>query len=273
MNKQTILITGASTGIGKETAKYFHAKGWNVIATMRKPDAEEELTQLDNVLVTQLDVTDLHSIDAAVKLAINTFGKIDAVLNNAGYGAFGTLESFPRENIIKQYNTNVIGLIDVCKAIIPHFRKNMSGTIINVSSVGGQMTFPLGTLYHGTKFAVEGISEALHFEMKEINVNVKIIQPGAITTDFATRSLDFQHNEDYAEYQPIVDRLLSVMSEISQTTASPASLVAETIYEAATDNSDQLRYIVGEDAKLYIENRKKHGDEAFIAGLKEQFGI
>ncbi len=128
--KQTILITGSSTGIGKATAKYFHEKGWNVIATMRAPEKEKELTMLEDVLVARLDVLDLASIKSAIKQGIEEFGKIDVVVNNAGYGAYGPLESFPRESILRQFNTNVIGLLDVMREIIPHFRKNKNGTII-----------------------------------------------------------------------------------------------------------------------------------------------
>jgi len=175
--KKTILITGTSSGIGKATAIHFQQKGWNVIATMRTPEKETELNKLENVQLERLDVLDLESIDQAIKNGISSFGKIDAIVNNAGYGAYGPLESFPRENIIKQFNTNVIGLMDVTKAIIPHFRVNKDGVIINISSIGGQITFALGSLYHGTKFAVEGISESLHYEMKEIGVKVKIVEP------------------------------------------------------------------------------------------------
>ena len=131
MNK-TVLITGASAGIGKETAKYFQEQGWNVIATMRTPEKEEELIALDNVMVTRLDVTDPDSINAAVAAGIEKFGQIDALVNNAGYGAYGPLEAFPRENIVRQFNTNVIGLLDVTRAVLPHFRENKSGTIVNI---------------------------------------------------------------------------------------------------------------------------------------------
>jgi NADP-dependent 3-hydroxy acid dehydrogenase YdfG len=155
---KTILITGASSGIGKATAIHFQQQGWNVIATMRSPEKETELGALDNIHFERLDVLDLESINKAIQNGIQKFGKIDALVNNAGYGAYGPLESFPRENIIKQFNTNVIGLMDVTRAIIPHFRQNKDGVIVNISSIGGQMTFALGSLYHGTKFAVEGIS-------------------------------------------------------------------------------------------------------------------
>lgn len=269
---KTILVTGASSGIGRETAKLFQSRGWNVIATMRNPVKEEELNTLDNVLVTQLDVLDLASIDQAVKTGISQFGNIDVLLNNAGYGAYGTLESFGREQIVRQFDTNVIGLLDVTKAILPHFRKNKNGIIINISSIGGKMTFPLGALYHGTKFAVEGISESLSYEVGQFGGKVKIIEPGAIATEFAGRSLDFSNDESLVEYQSIVTKFMAAVGTMFEG-ASPASVVAEVIYQAATDGTTQLRYIAGEDARSIIAQRQQADDATFIAGMNAQLKL
>ncbi|MES9973888.1 MAG: SDR family oxidoreductase [Candidatus Thiodiazotropha sp.] len=269
---KTILITGAFSGIGKATAKYFQEKGWNVIATMRTPEKETELNRLDNVLVTRLDVTDSDSIKSAVTKGIERFGQIDVLLNNAGYGAFGPLEAFPMENIRRQFDTNVIGLLETTKAVLPHMRKQKSGTIVNVSSIGGKMTFPLGTLYHGTKFAVEGLSEALHFELEPLDIKVKIVEPGAIATDFGGRSFDFINYESLAEYQDTVNTLMSAF-EATLSQASPASIVAEVIWNAVTDDTDTLRYTAGDDAKELMTNREALDDETFIGGLKKQFGL
>ena len=269
MNK-TILITGTSSGIGKATAIYFQQKGWNVIATMRSPEKDTELKELENVLLEKLDVLDLESINQAIQNGIEKFGKIDALVNNAGYGAYGPLESFPRENIIKQFNTNVIGLMDVTKAIIPHFRANKDGVIVNISSIGGQMTFALGSLYHGTKFAVEGISESLHYEMKEIGVKVKIVEPGMIATDFGGRSFDFQAGE-IAEYQPIIGALMKQWQN-PDNSSSAASLVADVIYTAVSDDSEQLRYRAGDDANFLLDSRKKMTDNEFFSMMNNQMG-
>jgi len=271
MNK-TILITGASSGIGKATAALFQAKGWNVAATMRAPEKETELSSLENVLVSRLDVLDLDSIQQAIEGGIEKFGKIDVLLNNAGYGAYGPLEAFPRENMIRQFNTNVIGLLDVTRGILPHFRKHKSGIIINVSSIGGKITFPLGSLYHGTKFAVEGISEALSFEMAQIGVKVKIVEPGLIATDFGGRSFDFSNNEEMTEYQPIVGALFKSFQAMGSN-ASPATLVADVIYKAATDETNTLRYRAGLDAERLLDNRKKLDEEEFVGMVKQQFGL
>jgi len=269
---QTILITGASSGIGKSTAKYFQAKGWNVIATMRTPDKEEELSQLDNVLVARLDVTDEASIKAAVNESIVKFGKIDVLLNNAGYGAYGPLETFPMDNIVRQFNTNVIGLLATTKAVLPHFRANKSGIVINVSSVGGKITLPLGTLYHGTKWAVEGLTEALRYELEEIGCTAKIVEPGAIRTDFGGRSFDFQYDQSAAEYQNIVTKVMSAVEEFFKNPSEP-EVVAEAVWQAATDGTNTIRYIAGEDAKQFIAQRAAADDETFTAGVKQMLGL
>lgn len=270
--QKTIFITGASSGIGKETALLFQAKGWNVVATMRNPAVAKELQGLNNVLVLPLDVLDLRTIQAAVEQSIQHFGGIDVLLNNAGYGAYGPLESFTRDQILKQFNTNVIGLLDVTRAILPYFRTQKKGMVINISSIGGKITFPLGSLYHGTKFAVEGISESLSYEVESFGGQVKMIEPGMIATDFAGRSFDFSNDATMDAYQPIVGALLNAMP-VMAVNASPASLVANVIFEAATDGKKQLRYTAGEDAKMLMETRKQADDASFISGIKSQFGL
>ncbi len=260
-------MTGASSGIGKATSKLFQEKGWNVIATMRTPEKEEELVKLDNVMVTRLDVLDTTSIKGAVDAGIEKFGKIDVLLNNAGYGAYGPLEAFDMDGIRRQSDTNVIGLLAVTKTVLPHMRTNKTGVIVNVSSIGGKMTFPLGTLYHGTKFAVEGLSEALLYELDPIGIKMKIIEPGAIQTDFVGRSFDFRNNKLLTEYQPVIQNMLATFSIMSQG-SSPAQVVAEVIYKAATDGTGQLRYTAGEDARKYMTDRKAMDDETFIDSVK-----
>ena len=269
---KTILITGASSGIGKATAQHFHNAGWNVIATMRSPDKEEDLAKLDNVLVARLDVTDPASIETAVTDGIARFGAIDALVNNAGYGAYGPLEAFPMDRIERQFNTNVIGLLAVTKALLPHFRARKNGVIVNISSVGGKVTFPLGALYHGTKFAVEGISEALTYELAPAGIRVKIVEPGAIATDFGGRSFDFVNDETMAEYQPTVGAMLAGIENLLGD-AAPASMVADVIHKAVTDGTDQLRYIAGTDAEQYIAQRKATDDATFMGGIRTALGL
>ena len=153
-------------------------------------------------------------------------------------------------------------LIDVTKAIIPHFRQNKDGVIVNISSIGGQMTFALGSLYHGTKFAVEGISESLHYEMKEIGVKVKIVEPGFIKTDFGGRSFDFQAGP-IAEYQTIIGGLMKQWQNPNNIVSAP-SVVAAVIFNAVTDGTNQLRYRAGDDANFLLDCRKKMTDTEFF---------
>lgn len=269
---QTIFITGASSGIGKTTAKYFQSNGWCVAATMRNPDDGAELAALENVLVTHLDVTDELSISAAVAEANTRFDGVDVLVNNAGYGAYGPLECFDMDRIRRQFETNVIGLLAVTKAILPYMRAQKSGVIVNISSIGGQMTFPLGTLYHGTKFAVEGLSEALHYELEAIGVRIKIVEPGMIATDFGGRSFDFSNEPAIDEYQGIVGKLMASFGS-SSSASSPPDVVAEVIWKAVTDGTDQLRYHAGTDAQEFLTNRKLSDDATFIGGLKQQLGL
>lgn len=264
---KTILITGASSGIGKACALRFQAEGWNVVATMRDPSAGRDLQALDNVLVTRLDVTDTPTIVAAMAGAIGRFGKIDVLLNNAGYGAYGPLEAFSAERIRRQFDTNVIGLLEVTKAVLPHMRSNRSGTIVNISSIGGQITFPLGTLYHGTKFAVEGLSEALHYELEPFGIRVRLIEPGMIRTDFGGRSFDFAMGEDLSEYSPTVEAMGRLFGKLAAN-PSPPEVVAEVVWEAANETGGRLRYRAGVDAHHLLDERRAKGDVAFIAGLK-----
>ena len=271
MNR-SILITGASSGIGKASARYFQARGWNVIATMRNPEQETELNRLERVLVTRLDVQDVASIDTALAAGLARFGTVDVLLNNAGYGAYGPLEATPLTKIRRQFEVNVIGLLATTQALVPHFRARRQGTIINISSIGGKITFPLGTLYHGSKFAVEGLSEALHYELAPLGVRVKLVEPGMVKTDFAGRSFDFSHDPALTDYQPVVQSLLAAMGPMAEA-ASPPESVAEVIYQAATDDTARLRYEAGDDARQLLAARRASDDETFLEGIKAQFGL
>lgn len=270
---QTIFITGTSSGLGRAAARLFQARGWNVVATMRAPEAETELTALDGVLVTRLDVLDTASIDSAVEAAIATFGRIDVLMNNAGYGAYGPLEATSLDKARRQFDVNVLGLLATTKALLPHFRGNRAGTVVNISSMGGRITFPLGTLYHGTKFAVEGLSEALHYELAPLGVRVKVIEPGGIRTDFAGRSFDFSNDATLQEYQPLVDAVLANLGPMMDAGGSEPETVAEVIFGAVTDGTDTLRYVAGGDAAQLLAARDQSDDLTFFAGMRGQFGL
>jgi NAD(P)-dependent dehydrogenase (short-subunit alcohol dehydrogenase family) len=263
---QTILITGASTGIGKAAAELFFERGWNVAATMRTPKSDRKDPRW---LVTRLDVTDATSIKNALNEAIAKFGRIDALVNNAGYGLSGTFESMSDEKIMRQFETNVFGLMRVSRAVLPHFRKNKAGTLINVASMGGRLTFPFFSVYHATKWAVDGFSESLAFEAEELGVKVKIIEPGAIKTDFYDRSADFTHDRSLTEYNGIVDKAVPKFAKTGAKGASPR-IVAEAIYSAATDGTSRLRYVVGADAKSLLAVRALIPHSAYHSMVKGQ---
>lgn len=269
---RTIFITGASSGIGRATAHHFHERGWNVVATMRSPEGAAELAAMDRLLVARLDVLDRDSIATARDAALERFGRVDVLLNNAGYGAYGPLEAFPMERIERQFDTNVIGLLAVTKAFLPQFRTNREGVIINISSIGGQMTFPLGTLYHGTKFAVEGLSESLHYELEPFGVRVKIVEPGMTKTEFGGRSFDFCNDESLAEYQDTVQRLFAYWGKIASSPSDPA-VVAEVIWAAAQDEGATLRFRAGADAEAFLTARRDQDDATFIAEMKSELGL
>ena len=269
---KTILITGTSTGLGRATAKLFQREGWNVVATMRNPANETELAALDGVVVTRLDVEDASSILPAINAGINRFGEIDVLVNNAGFGAFGPLEATPIETIRRQFEVNVIGVLQTTQAILPHFRSRRAGTIINITSTSGRVTLPFGSLYHGSKFAVEGISEGLQYELAPLGIRVKLVEPGAIKTDFAGRSMAFSNEPALTEYQPLIESAMKTYGQMMGE-SSPPELIAEVVFTAATDESDVLRYAAGEDAVQMLANRAVTSDEEYFASVRRQFGL
>lgn len=268
---KTILITGASSGIGRSTAELFQSNGWNVAATMRDPVMGSKLEDHSSTLVTRLDVTDSVSISDAVEKTLERFGKIDVLLNNAGYGAYGPLEAFSLEQVERQFSTNVTGLLAVTKAVLPHMRAAKSGLIVNISSIGGLMTFPLGSLYHGSKFAVEGISESLHFELEPLGIGVKIVEPGMTKTDFGGRSFVFETGTGLSEYIPAINGMQKAMQHYAANLSS-SDTVAHVIWQAVNDPSDTLRYRAGADAHALLDARKEQDDETFIASVKKNMG-
>ena len=266
---KSIVITGSSSGIGKATAKYFADQGWQVAATMRKPENETELNELDNIRLYQLDVTDADSVAAATGRILTDLGTVDVLLNNAGYGLLGAFETATKEQIKHQFDTNVFGLMDVTRAFLPHFRANKAGLIINVSSIGGLITFPFMSLYHSSKWAIEGFSESLSYELGGLGIQVKIVEPGGVATDFGGRSLVFAGQEGLTDYDAAMGVFQGNMGN-SGIGRSTAEQLAEAIYVATTDGKNQLRYIVGDDAVQMYGMRQEHGDDGFIAGMKER---
>ena len=265
---KTIFITGASTGLGKATAKLFLAKGWNVIATMRHPEKETELPLLNNITLLPLDVTDPAQIKDTVQRAIAT-GNIDVVFNNAGYGLGGPLEAITDEQLQKEINTNLLGVIRVTQAFIPYFREKKGGLFISTTSIGGLVAFPLFSVYHATKWALEGWSESMAFELNPFGIGIKTVSPGSTRTDFASRSLDLA---TLPAYKDQLEKVIAFFTgpEAAKSLSEPEQ-IASVVYEAATDGKDRLRYVAGPDAQALYAQRLQEGDEVFRRGIAQAF--
>jgi NAD(P)-dependent dehydrogenase (short-subunit alcohol dehydrogenase family) len=264
--RKTVLVTGASSGIGKATAERFGAARWNVVATMRRPEPEA-FKPADNMFVTRLDVQDRESVDRAVAAALERFGALDVLINNAGYGQYGVFEAIPREKVVEQFEVNVLGVMDVTRAVLPAMRRARSGVIINISSGAGIFTLPMISLYSASKFA-------LSFELASLGITVKIVEPhgGVGATEFNARAATSAVAESsMSDYEPFVKRSADAFARMSAARVIDSSDVAEVIFEAATDGTDRLRYLVGHDTRGFIKARREMDDESYIQFLRNHF--
>ncbi|MDV6167269.1 SDR family oxidoreductase [Flavobacterium sp. DG1-102-2] len=265
--QKTIFITGASSGLGKAAAKLFVAKGWHVIATMRNPHNETELTKMKNVTVVSMDVTLTDQIESVISDVLENYN-VDVVLNNAGYGLIGPLESFSAEQIQKQIATNLSGVINVTKSFLSHFRNRQAGTFINITSTFGLVGYPTCSIYNATKFAVDGFSEGIAYELAQFDIKVKIVAPGGMQTDFTGRSMaSGTHNA----YRRLIDKVSEGYSEEQIANYTKAEDVAQIIYNAATDGTNQLRYIAGHDAIALYKDRIESTPEVQFQKIRYQF--
>jgi NAD(P)-dependent dehydrogenase (short-subunit alcohol dehydrogenase family) len=264
---KTIFITGASSGIGKATALLFAEKGWHVMATMRNPKNAKGL-ESENITLLPLDVTDVGQINQSIEKAVK-ISDIDIVLNNAGYGLAGSFEASTDAQLSNIINTNLLGVLRVTKAFIPYFRQKGGGLFITTTSIGGLLTFPFFSVYHATKWAVEGWSESVAYELKRFGISVKTVSPGSTNTDFASRSLDSAMLPAYENmFSHFLNDFLS--PEVIINLSTPEQ-IAEVIYQAATDNKDQLRYIAGTDAITIYQQRQNLGVERFRKMIEEKY--
>jgi len=252
MSKETSrvwFITGASTGFGRKLAEAVLAKGDRVVATARREEtlADLERQNRSHARAVRLDVTEPTQVKAAVKAAIDAFGRIDVLVNNAGYGLMGAVEEVSDAQIRQQFETNLFGLLNVTRAVLPLLRQQKSGHILNVTSVGGQVSFPTFGMYHGTKYAIEGISESLAQEVAPFGIKVTIIEPGGFKTDFAGRSL--ARAERIAAYQPLYGALLKAFEK--GVYGDPARAVQAMIQVVEADEPP-LRLALGADALQLI---------------------
>jgi NAD(P)-dependent dehydrogenase (short-subunit alcohol dehydrogenase family) len=247
---KTILITGASSGIGRATALYFAAKGWNVAATLRDPLKADSALKHPQISLFALDVTDSDSIAQAISDTLNRYKKVDVLLNNAGYGLFGPLEAIEGQQIRQQFATNLFGLIGVTQQILPAMRHAGEGLIINVSSIVGRLALPYASSYVATKFAVEGLSESMRYELEPFHIRVKMVEPGSISTEFGKGSMQMAVSDPY---RASMDKFLGVFTKANSAGAKPED-VAKVIYRAANDSSNRLRYLA-KPGPLFWMNR------------------
>jgi NAD(P)-dependent dehydrogenase (short-subunit alcohol dehydrogenase family) len=254
---KTVFITGTSTGLGRAAALYFAGQGWQVAATMRSPEKETELQKNPNIRVIPLDVTDPGQAQRAAAAAIEAFGKIDVVVNNAGNGIYGALELVSEESIDHQYAVNVRGVINVIRAFLPHFRANQGGMFINISSYMGFLSaVPLGSLYNMSKFALEGLTEGLYYELKPHNIQLRLVQLGGFESDF-TNKINMPTSETIRDYDVVNARVNKVFDAVKSKSIplTKAGEIAEQLYAVATGANQQFRVPVGKDTAAMIALR------------------
>lgn len=273
MSAKTVLITGCSTGIGAATVRHFAEQGWNVAATLRKPEAVQFEQGSGRVEKFALDVTDQRSVDAAVARTLERFGQIDVLINNAGYGLFGPFESATPEAISREFRTNVDGVFAVTRAVLPHMRQRGSGVIVNVASLTGLIAMPLYSIYAASKYAVVGFSESLSHELAPFGIRVKVIAPGAVATDFSGRSLVRTFDGDGGPYAESIRKVMGTFQANRASAGATPEQLAQALYDAATDGNAQVRYVVGDDARAVMQMRKELGEEALLGAMRQRFGL
>jgi len=270
---ETILITGCSSGIGRALVYFFARKSWNVIATMRKPEDHLELTSLPQVLISRLDVIDEASIHATIELGLHKFGTISAIINNAGFGLDGIFEATPPKKIRDQFEVNLFGVMNTTRAILPHFRSRKSGVIVNVSSGSGVFALPATSLYCASKFALEGFSEALSYELSSQGIRVKIVEPGGIfnTAFFARSAREARMNNALPDYDEFLARVNSFFSYIETHFGGTEDEVCQCVYTAVTDETSKVRYVATKDIEALIAARRETSEEQYMSMMRANF--
>lgn len=249
MPDQTVLITGCSTGFGKLAAQTFQRHGWNVIATMRAPEKETDLSDSDSMLVSRLDVTDPDSIEAAFKEGLEKFSGIDVLVNNAGRGSNAMFEQSPDASIRAMYETNVFGVMNVSRAILPHMRARGSGRVINVTSMAGLLGLPGNSVYSSSKYAVEGLTEALAHEYGDLGIQFKSVAPGAFATTAFMENIESRVSDGDDQLRVHSEKLRAHFASLAHGGGpQDPQLVADKIYECATEETP-VHNPIGADAE------------------------
>ena len=277
--KKVALVTGSSSGMGFTTAVMLARAGIHTYASMRNLKKSKTITDLANkenlpLQVIQLDVNDDKSVKDAIAKIVTEKERIDVLVNNAGYGLFGSIEDVSIEEMKAQFETNFFGVMRVTQLVLPIMRKQKSGTIVNVSSVGGRISLPVLSAYNSTKFALEGLSESMSYELEPFGIKVIIIEPGVIRTNIMDSSIFAKKAQDpKSPYFSLIQKVESNFKSMMENKSSPPEEVAKVILGALTSKNPQLRYTVGDDAATMIQARVNMSDNEFKKMIMQNFFI
>lgn len=279
-DQKVAIVTGSSSGIGFETSLTLARNGFHTYATMRNMEGEKskpltEVAKNENLQLRaiELDVDNDKSVIDAINTIVEERERIDVLINNAGYALGGALEDSSMDEIKAQFETNFFGAVRATKAVLPVMRRQGAGKIVNITSMGGRIAIPLSSSYHGSKFALEGLSESIRYELEPFGIKVILIEPGAVGSNFWKNiKIAKSSSDSNSPYTQFGNKILKAYEQMEQNTISP-SVVAKTILDAVTSNYPQLRYVVGEDAAKTLEARKNMPDNEFGDLIKKQFGI
>ena len=273
-NQKVVIVTGSSSGIGLESALLLARNNYMTYATMRSPEKDTSIKTAAQkeglpIRVVQLDVTDDNSVKNAVDHIISEAGRIDVLVNNAGYSLGGALEDLSMKEIKSQYETNLFGLIRVTQAVLPTMRKQRSGRILNISSGSGIFGFPGISAYVSTKFAVEGLSESMGYELEPLGIKVILVEPGFVKTNFEHAMVIAKKAQDPASpYSELMQKIMVNASELAKN-ASDAELVANIILDAASNPNPRLRYLAGKDVESWAAGKKNMDELEFFNMIKK----
>jgi NAD(P)-dependent dehydrogenase (short-subunit alcohol dehydrogenase family) len=279
-DQKVAVVTGSSSGIGFETSLTLARNSFYTYATLRKLEEEKYKPLTDaaknenlQLQVIELNVDNDKSVINAIDTIVDERRRIDVLVNNAGYALGGALEDTSINEVKAQFETNFFGAVRVMQAVIPVMRKQRTGKVVNITSMGGRISIPLSAFYHGSKFALEGLSESIQYELEPFGIKIILIEPGAVGSNFwkniKIAKLSSNTNSSYTQ---LGNRMSKAFKEMEQNAIHPSE-VAKTILDAVTSDNPQLRYVVGNDAARMMEARKNISDTKFGNLIKKQFGI
>jgi short-subunit dehydrogenase len=272
-DKKTVLVTGCSSGIGYATCLMFARNNFATYGSVRDLSKAERIQEITNkeklpLKIIRLDVNEDESIRIAIQKIISDSGGIDILINNAGYGMFGPIEEISIKEIKEQFETNFFGTIRLIKAIVPIMRKQRNGTIVNISSMVGRFGVPLNAAYVSSKFALEGLSESISFELEEFGIKVIVVEPGVIQTDFF-HNLKVRGNDTKSPYYKLMDKRIAFLKAAMKNSVSSSDQVAKTILHAVNSRDPDMRYVIGNDATNSIHMRNSLSDREFMKWIKD----